>query len=184
MASGDLDIKNGAAHIIGTLPTVADLAGEIVIVGGNAYVRAPGQRVFTVSAASSLSYNPTVRTTGPLYLVSAIIGLAASPLLNPQLIGTENRAGGACYHIRVQATGETVAAKLSMKGAGVEDAIMDLWIYQSTFQIQSLEIHTNDPAVGPSAIRMVLSKYDAIDPIEVPPPAQLPTSGPTFALPS
>lgn len=180
MARGDLDFKNGTAHIVGTYPSVPDLAGEIVIAGGNAYTRAPGQTVYTVTAATNV-VNPTDRTSGPVFVADGILALAADPILNPQLVGTEDRPGGTCYHVRVQTTSGTIATDLRMTGVGVSDAIIDLWIYESDFTVQAVEIHVSDPSAGSSAIRLVMSNYNAVSPIDVPPPAQLPSAVPVPA---
>ena len=67
-----------------------------------------------------------------------------------------------------------------MNGVGVGYAIVDVWIHQSDFRIARMELHMSDPK-GTAALRLVLSQYDSIAPIEVPPPAQLETGAPTPA---
>jgi hypothetical protein len=60
---------------------------------------------------------------------------------------------------------------------------VDLWIYQSNFLVQRMELHTSDPAAGSAAIRLVLSQYDAITPITVPDSSQYGVPD-TSAIPS
>jgi hypothetical protein len=174
-ATGDIDLVNVTAHIVGTLPSLPDLAGEAVIVGGFAYVRSPGQNVFTQVAESTLTYDPTNKTSGPVALVSAILAIAADKTLSPKLIGTEAEPYGPCYHIQVQAKPDVVQSQLSLTGVGAGYAILDLWVYQSDFRVERMDIHASDPASGSAAMRLVLSNYNRVAPIEVPPPAQLAT---------
>ena len=56
IASGDLDLANAAAHITGTLPGLPNFAGEILVVGANAYMRAPGQPKYTTDAAGKYTF--------------------------------------------------------------------------------------------------------------------------------
>jgi len=144
-ASGDIDVANSAAQITGTLPGVPNFAGELVVVGGNAYLRAPGQATFSTEAASSLPLNPADSSSGLLPEFQTILTTIDDKSLSPKLVGIESRPGGPCYHIQVQATPDVVGTGLGLTGQGVGYAIVDLWIYQSSFLIEHMELHTSDP---------------------------------------
>ncbi|MGD0863188.1 MAG: hypothetical protein ABSA21_10585 [Candidatus Limnocylindrales bacterium] len=176
-ASGDIDLANGNAHIVGALPGLPDFSGELLVVGSSAWYRTPGQNVFTETDVSTLTYNPADKTSGPVALVNTILSVAADKSLKPKLLGTGPDLYGQCYHIQVQATPDVVQSKLSMTGTGVGFSVLDLWIYQSDFRIERMEVHTSDPD-GSAAIELALSNYDGVSPIESPPPAQLPTLAP------
>jgi hypothetical protein len=176
MASGDIDLANVAAHIQGTLPGLPNFAGEVVVVNGLAYVRTPGQTKYSLEADTSLALNPANATGGPAAMVQAIIQIAADPSLSPQLIGTDQEPGGACYHIQVQATPDVVKAKLGLTVSAVGTSTLDLWILQDSFRVERLELHTADPTSS-AAIRLVMSSYDNIAPIYAPLPAQFEIPG-------
>jgi hypothetical protein len=176
MASGDIDLANVAAHIQGTLPGLPDFAGEVVVVNGNAYVRTPGQTKYALEADTSLSITPADATGGPAAIVQTIIQIAADPSLSPRLIGTEQEPGGTCYHIQVQATPDVVSSKLGLTGTAVGSSTLDLWIFQDSFRVERLELHTADPTSS-AAIRLVMSSYDNIAPIYAPLPAQFEIPG-------
>ena len=175
-ASGDIDLANTAAHIQGTLPGLPDFAGEVIVVKGYAYVRTPGQDKYVLEADTSLALNPADATGGPAAMVQTIIQIAADPSLSPQLLGTDPEPGGACYHIRVQATPDLVKAKMGLVGTGVGTSTLDLWIFQDSFRVERLELHTSDPTTS-AAIRLVMSNYDNIAPINPPPAEQFEIPG-------
>lgn len=159
---------NGTAHITGTLPGIPDFAGELLVVGGNAYMRAPGQNIFSTEAASSLPLNPADATAGLLAEFQTILTTIADKNLNPQLLGIESRPGGSCYHIQVQANPDVVNTSLGLTGQGVGYAKVDVWIFQSSFLVEHMELHTSDPAAGSAAIRLIMSEYNSVAPIDAP----------------
>jgi hypothetical protein len=176
-ASGDLDLANSAAHVTGTLPGLPNFAGELLVVAGTAYYRAPNQPKFSTEAATSLPINPADKTSGPTGIVQEVLSTVADKSLNPQLLGTSDEAGGACYHIQVQATPDVVKTGLGMTGQGVGYAKVDLWIYESNFLVERLELHTSDPTAGSAAIRLVLSNYNSVAAILPPAAGQFDPSG-------
>jgi hypothetical protein len=176
-ATGDLDLANSAAHITGTLPGLPNFAGELLVVAGTAYYRAPNQPKFSTEAATSLPINPADKTSGPTGIVQEVLSTVADKSLNPQLLGTSQEAGGWCYHIQVQATPDVVKTGLGMTGQGVGYAKVDLWIYESNFLVERLELHTSDPTAGSAAIRLVLSNYNSVAAILPPAAGQFDPSG-------
>jgi hypothetical protein len=176
IARGDLDLANAAAHIEGTLPGLPGLAGEVLVVGGNAYTRAPGQQKYSVGIDTSLPYNPADATSGPAVNFQRILATAADKSLSPELVGTEQEAGGACYHIRVKATPDVVKTQLGIVGEAVGYSTVDVWILQDSFLVERFELHTSDPTLG-SAIRLVMSQYNGIAPIKAPAAGQYETPG-------
>ena len=170
-------MANSAAQITGTLPGVPNFAGELVVVGGNAYLRAPGQATFSTEAASSLPLNPADSSSGLLPEFQTILTTIDDKSLSPKLVGIESRPGGPCYHIQVQATPDVVGTGLGLTGQGVGYAIVDLWIYQSSFLIEHMELHTSDPVAGSAAIRVVLTEYNSVAPILAPAAGQFDPSG-------
>ena len=161
------------------MPGVPDLAGELVVVNGSMYWRTPGQAAFTQGDPTTLTWNPADKTSGPVAYVNTLLSAVADSSLTPKLLGTEQEPFGPCYHIQVQATPDVVKSKLSMTGEGLGSAVVDLWIYESDFRIERLEFHAGDPTAGAAAFRMVLSHYDDISPIEIPPASELATPEPT-----
>ena len=176
-ASGDIDASNAAAHITGTLPGLPDFAGQVLVVDGNAYLRVPGQSIFSTEAASSLPLNPADSSGGVLAEFQTILTTVDDKDLNPKLLGIESRPGGPCYHIQVQAAPDVVSNVLDLTGQGVGYAIVDMWIYQSNFLIEHMDLHTSDPLAGSAAIRLVLSEYNSIAPIVAPAAGQFDPSG-------
>ena len=176
--SGDLDLQNGAAHIIGTLPSVPGFAGEMLVVDGNAYERTPGQSKYTLESASNLFMNPADSANGPAaYFNSYILRSIADKTLNPQLLGTSDESGGSCYHIQVQAPPYFIKEKMGLVGDKPGVTTVDLWIYQSSFRVQRMELHTTELSGANAAARLVLSQYNSITPIRAPVPGQYETPG-------
>jgi hypothetical protein len=147
-----------------------------VVVNGLAYVRTPGQTKYALEADTSLSLNPADATGGPAAMVQTIIQIAADPSLSPRLIGIEQEPGGTCYHIQVQATPDVVSSKMGLTGTAVGSSTLDLWIFQDSFRVERLDLHSVDPTSS-AAIRLVLSNYDNIAPINAPPAAQFDIEG-------
>jgi hypothetical protein len=183
-ASGDLDLANQAAHITGTLPSLPDFAGEILVVNAQAYTRAPGQNAYTAGPDTDIPWNLFDAANGPFAIIQLIVKVSASKNLSPQLIGTDQCDGGPCYHIRVQATPDVVKAEMvvmgfAISGPGPGNALVDLWILQSNYKVAVLELHTTDPTIkATAAIRLALNEWDAIAPIEAPLPGQYKTALP------
>jgi hypothetical protein len=170
-------VANSAAHITGTLPGVPNFAGELLVVDGNAYLRAPGQTIFSTEAASSLPLNPADSSSGLLPEFQTILTTVADKSLSPKLVGIEARPGGSCYHIQVQASPDVVGTGLGLTGQGVGYAIVDLWIYQSSFLLEDMDLHTSDPLAGSAAIRLMLSEYNSVPAILAPAAGQFDPSG-------
>ena len=176
-ASGDLDLANAAAHITGTLPGLPNFAGEILVVGANAYIRAPGQLKYTVDAVTNLPLNPADRSAGPSAYVLTILSAAADKSLKPQLLGTVQEAGGMAYHIRVVATPDVVKKDTGLGGESVGNSTVELWILEGSYFVERMELYTSDPKAGSAAIRLVLSQFNGIAPIHAPVAGQVDNPG-------
>jgi hypothetical protein len=163
--------------MVGTLPGIPDFAGELIVVAGNAYLRAPGENIYSTMAASSLSLNPVDASSGLLPEFQTVLTTIADKNLTPQLLGVETCAGGPCYHIAVQATPSVVDNGLGLVGQGVGYAKVDVWINTSSFLVDHIELHTSDSVAGSAAIRLVLSEYNSVSPIYAPAPGQFDPSG-------
>ena len=168
-ADGDIDFANKAAHIIGGMPGLPGLSGELVIVNPYSYFRAYGGTRFAATGVSDLTFNPADPSM-TLFLVQQVVAAGGDPSLSPTLVGTEQEASGACYHIRVDVTQAALASKLANLNF-IQDkgsARVDLWITQNDFQLERLEFSTSDPAAGTAAIRLVLSNWNNVAPIKGP----------------
>ena len=69
-----------------------------------------------------------------------------------------------------------VSSELGLTGTAVGSSTLDLWIFQDSFRVERLELHTADPTSS-AAIRLVMSSYDNIAPIYAPLPAQFEIPG-------
>jgi hypothetical protein len=168
-ADGDIDYQNQAAHITYGMPGLPGVSGELIIVNPYSYYRGYGASKFTATGVSTLSLNPALSSQS-LFLVQQIVKAASDASLSPVLVGVESEASGPCYHIRVDVTQAALAKQLANldflqeKGSGR----LDLWITQGDFQLERLEFSTSDPNAGTAAVRLVLSKWNAIPPIQGP----------------
>jgi hypothetical protein len=173
-AYGDIDLANQTAHVIGGVPGVPNLSGEVIVVGSYAYVRAPGAVLYTSEGNSNLAMNPAAKS-GPLFIVQQVVAVASDPGLNPVYVGVEQEQYGACYHIRVDVTQSALNSKLSSLQIvqALGSGRIDLWITQNDFQLERLEFSTSDPASGAADVRLVLSAWNNVSPIEAPPANQV-----------
>jgi hypothetical protein len=176
-ASGDIDLENQAAHFTGTLPGLPNFAGEVLVVAGKAYTRAPGAAKYTAGPDTDVPWNLFDASNGPFAIVQLLVKVSASKDLSPKLLGTEQCDGGPCYHIQVQATPAVVKAEMvlmgfSITGTGPGSAIVDLWVLQDSYEVAILEIHTVDPYIGAAAIQLAMNQWDGITPIVAPDPDQ------------
>jgi hypothetical protein len=174
---GDLDIANKDAHFQGSAPGLPGFAGEILEKGPYVYIRMPGETKYKMEGSSQLSIDPVDTTTGPVGVVKSILKVAADKRLQPELIGTESPLGESCYHIRVTVTPEVVNERLGLGGTAVANGSLDLWILQDGFNLQVLQFRSSNPAGGSVAIRLALSNFNAVAPIEAPPPEQFEIPG-------
>lgn len=176
MADGDIDFANKAAHIVGGMPGLPGVSGELIIIDPYSYFRAYGQTAFTGGDDSSLPLNPAL-ASGPLYIVQQIVAVADDPGLNPVLVGTEQEASGSCYHIRVDVSQKALNSTLSSQPAvqALGSGELDLWITYGDFQLERMEYKTSDPNAGAAAIRLVLSNWNEVSPIAPPPENQVAT---------
>jgi hypothetical protein len=61
---------------------------------------------------------------------------------------------------------------------------IDVWITQGDFQLERMEFSTSDPKAGAAAIRLVLSNWNGVSPIDVPPDNQIDTGASPSAVAS
>jgi hypothetical protein len=173
-AYGDIDFANKTAHVIGGVPGIPNLAGEVIVIDPYAYVRAPGGVTYTSEGDSDLPINPAL-SSGPLYLIQQIVAVANDKGLSPVLVGVEQEQYGSSYHIRVDVSQSALNSKLASLQAvqALGSGQLDLWITQSGFQLERLEYSTSDPSSGAAAIRLVLSNWNNVSPILAPPANQM-----------
>jgi hypothetical protein len=173
-ADGDIDFANGNAHVVGGLPGLPGLSGELWVIGPYAYYRPYGATKYTTESTSSLPMNPAL-SSGPAFVVSQILAVAADPGLSPVLVGIEQEQYGTCYHIRVDVTQSALNAKLqsSLAVQSLGSGTVDLWITEGGFQLERLEFSTSDPSSGAAAVRLVLSNWNKVSPILTPPDSEL-----------
>jgi hypothetical protein len=163
VADGDIDFAASSAHIIGGMPGLPGVSGEIIVVQPFAYFRGYNETQFIQQDSSALSIDPSQQSQS-LYFIQQIVGAASDKTLSPVLVGVEQEPGGPSYHIRVAVTQAALSSQLSNlvslqeKGNGQ----MDLWITQSGFQLERLEFSTSDPAAGTAAIRLTLSHWNSV----------------------
>ena len=168
-ADGDVDLANKTAHVIGGMPGVPGLSGELIVISPYAYFRSYGATTFTSSGDSTLSLNPALTSAPrPAWLISQIVGIANDPGLSPVLVGTEQEPSGSTYHIRVDVTKEVAQTALNSVGQAVGNGKLDLWITQDSFQLERLEFSTADPSSGVAAFRVVLSNWNSVPAILAP----------------
>ena len=171
-AEGDVDLVNKTAHIVGWMPSVAGLSGELIIVDPYMYTRGYGQTQYQLGYDSGLPINPAV-PSGVAYVLNQILNIAADSRLSPVLVGTEQEPYGAAYHIRVDVTPTVANDSLAASGQLVGTGTLNLWILQNGFWLERLEFSTSDPSAGAAAIRIVMSNFNGVQPILPPPDAQI-----------
>jgi hypothetical protein len=176
-AEGDLDIANQDAHFEGSAPGMPGFAGEILETGAYVYIRLPGETKYDMEGSSMLSIDPVDTATGPVAIVRSILRVAADSRLQPELVGMESPVDESCYHIRVTVTPEVVSERLGLGGTALNNGTLDLWIQEDGFNLQVLQFQTNNAASGAVAIRLVLTNFDNVPPIEAPPPEQFEIPG-------
>jgi hypothetical protein len=175
-ADGDIDLANKAAHVIGGMPGVPGLSGELIVISPYAYFRTYGGTKYSSASDSILSVNPALSSAfSPAWLIGLIVGLANDPALSPVLVGTESEASGPCYHIRVEVTKEVAQTALNSVGQAAGNGKLDLWITQDGFQLERLEFSTADPSAGVAAFRVVLSNWNSVPAIVAPDPNNMET---------
>jgi len=160
------------AHVIGALPGLPDLSGELIVVSPYTYSRVPGAAKYTSGQDSSLALNPAL-PSGPAYLVQQIVAIAADSRLSPVLVGTEQEPTGAAYHIRVDLTPDVVNDKLGSSGHAFGTGTLDLWILHDGFYVERMVFSTSDPSFGAAAVQIVMSNFNNVAPIEAPPAGQI-----------
>jgi hypothetical protein len=170
-ASGDIDFQNQEAHIIGGVPGLPGVSGEIIIWQSYVYTRAYGATMYSMSGTSTLPMNPTSASAGPLFIVTQVLAVADDPGSNPQLVGIEQEPGGSCYHIRInqiddKALNSSLSSLQTVQAMG--GGKLDLWITQGSFELERLEFSTTDPSAGAAAVRLVLSNWNSISAIKPP----------------
>ena len=165
-AEGDIDFAHSSAHVQGAVPGVPGLSGEVIVSGGYAWVRAPGQTRYTLEGIGNLAIDPTDRTVA-LWIVQQVMDVAASQGSQLRLIGMENMLGESCYHVQVPFQLET----LTEKGFGVAlfgSGTLDLWIARDSFRLRVMEFAGSEATAGPVSVRLQLSNINAVAPIKEP----------------
>jgi len=176
-ADGDIDLANKSAHVVGGMPGVPGLSGELIVISPYAYFRAYGGTKYSSAPDSTLSVmNPALSSVpSPAWLIGQIMGIANDPALSPVLVGTEQEASGSTYHIRVEVTKNVAQASLNSIGQAFGNGKLDLWITQDSFQLERLEFSSADPSAGVAAFRLVLSNWNNVSAILAPDPNNMET---------
>ncbi len=184
-AEGDIDFANKNAHFTGWAPGLPGFSGEMIIVDPYAYTRAYGATQFELSGSSSLSINPA-DPSYVLYIVKQMLAVANDPGSSPVMVGTEQEPGGASYHIRITVTQSALNAGLAAVQAvqALGNGQLDLWITHDGFELERLEFSTSDASTGAAAVRLVLSNWNGVSPINVPPDNQIDTGASPSAVAS
>jgi hypothetical protein len=179
-AYGDIDFANKTAHVTGGVPGIPSLAGEVIVIDPYAYVRAPGAITYSSEGDSDLPINPAL-SSGPLFVIQQMVAVANDAGVSPVLVGIEQEQYGPCYHIRVDVTQSALNSKLASLNVvqSLGSGQLNLWITQGDFQLERLEFSTSDPAAGAASVRLVLSNWNNVSPIEAPPANQMNASLPT-----
>jgi hypothetical protein len=174
VADGDIDFANNAAHVVGGLPGLPGFSGELIVVGSVSYLRPYGATKYTQDSVEKLRFSPADPTV-VLYVVQQAVALANDQGLVPKFIGMESEPGGTCYHIRVGVSQSALNSHLASLQAVVAlgSGSLDLWFTEGDFQLERLEFSTSGPDTGTAAIRLVLSNWNSISPIEAPADNQL-----------
>ena len=178
-----MDLANKSAHVVGGLPGVSGLSGELIVISPYTYFRAYGDTRYSSGDDSSLGVlNPALSSSpSPAWLLGQILAIANDPGLSPVLVGTEQEPSGASYHIRVEVSKDVAQTALNTVGQAIGTGKLDLWITQDGFQLERLEFSTADPSSGAAAFRVVLSNWNSVPAIQAPDPNNMATP---VALPS
>jgi hypothetical protein len=178
-ADGDLDWGNNAAHVIGGLPGLPGLDGEVYIYQQYAYVRGYGEKQFLSENVAQLTLSP-LDASGPAFIVQQILAVALDPGVSPVLVGTESEPGGQSYHIRVDFSRSALNSSHSqtviqaLPGTGK----LDLWITTGGLQLERLEVTTTSADAGAAAVRLQLSNWNGVPLITPPPPSEIQSVAP------
>jgi hypothetical protein len=180
VVDGDLDFTNKAAHLLGGMPGVPGLSGELLIVDPYAYSRQYGETQFFTQNVAQLTLSP-LDASGPSFILQQILAVATDPGLSPVLVGTEDEPGGSSYHIRVDFSRSSLDA--SKHSATVIQALpgsgkMDIWITTGGLQLERLEVSTSSPDAGAAAVRLLLSNWNGVSLITPPPPSEIQSFAP------
>jgi hypothetical protein len=168
-ADGDIDYVNKTAHIIGGMPGLPGVSGELIVIDPYSYYRGYGGTKYTSGQDTDLAINPA-DSSQSLFIVQQVVAAASDASMSPTFVGMESEPSGSCYHVRVELTQSALSSKLANlsfvqeKGSGW----LNLWITQNDFQLERLEFSTSDPASGAAAIRIVFSKWNGIAAIQGP----------------
>jgi hypothetical protein len=76
-----------------------------------------------------------------------------------------------------KALNSTLASQPAVQALGSGE--LDLWITYGDFQLERLEYTTSDPNAGAAAIRLVLSNWNSVSPIDQPAENQVATPAAT-----
>lgn len=174
VADGDIDFANEAARVVGGMPGVPDLSGELIVVHPNAYYRTYGQTQYTEIDDSLLSINPALNSNSVDLVVNELLTLGADESLSPRLVGIENEPSGPAYHVTVDIPASKANDTLGAVGSIFAGGTLNVWVTaDSNNWLERMEWSQADQTAGAAAIRLVLSQWNAITPIEVPPAIQI-----------
>jgi hypothetical protein len=175
-AEGDIDLANKSAHVVGGLPGVDGLSGDLIVIDPYAYFRAYGGTLYSSLDETTLNVNPALSTvSSPAWLIGQMLAIANDLALSPVLVGPEQEPSGPTYHIRVEVTKAVAQSALNTAGQALGSSQLDLWITQDSFQLERLEFSSADPSAGVAVIRVVLSNWNAVPVILAPDPNNMVT---------
>jgi hypothetical protein len=179
-AEGDIDLANKSAHVTGGMLGQGGFSGELIVISPYAYYRQYGETKFSLADDTAFGVlNPALSSApSPAWLIDQIVTIANSTSLSPVLVGTEQEASGACYHVRVEVTKDVVQGVLNNANQTLGGGMLNLWITQDSFQVERVEFTSADPSSGVAAYRVVLSNWNNVPAILTPDAANLVTAAP------
>ena len=157
------------------------MSGELIVISPYTYYRGYGETKFNSGSDTELGVlNPALSgMPSPAWFMGQLVTIANDPSLSPKLIGTEQEASGACYHISVEITLDVSKKALNSNGQQLGAGTLNLWITQGGFQVERMEFSSGDPASGVAAYRIVFSNWNSVPAIQAPDPANMMTPVPS-----
>jgi hypothetical protein len=156
------------------------MSGELIVISPFSYYRGYGETKFNSGSDTDLGVlNPALSgMPSPAWFMGQLVTVANDASLSPVLVGTEQEASGACYHIRVDVTLDVSKKTFNSNGQQLGAGKLDLWITQDGFQVERMEFSSADPASGVAVYRIVFSNWNSVPAILAPDPANMVTPVP------
>lgn len=190
-AEGDIDLANTAAHIGFTVPPLLDLTGDLIAVGGAAYLKVsllgdkyqqlgqtPGS---TASPGATASPSPTA---GMLDSLRTSLDQLKTP---PTKLPDEQCGDTQCYHVQVTLDQTATGALESLAPGVTGTGTVDVWVRKNDLRPSQVVIKGDSGTAAGLTLTLTFSDWDKSVSIQAPPADQIGTGGlgiPSFAIPS